>query len=553
MKKLISSAILSAFLTPLCFGQDLTSRFDGETMRRRVITLSSDEFQGRGPGDVGGKMASQYIANELKAAGVKPASRGTYLQGSRYFQNVTMFGVKANPSTLLKVGNETLKFGDDFVATTGAQKAKVTVDADLVFVGYGINAPNYKWNDYKGSPADYRGKVLMILVNDPPATDAEPNLFGGKALTYYGRWTYKYEEAARRGAAGVILVHTTESAGYGWNVVRTSNGNWRYEIARGKKDRTPFLSMKAWATNDAASKVLKASKLDLNDLRDKAKRRDFVPVKTGLRVHLDLNSETKAFFSPNVVGKVEGSDPKLKDQFVVFSAHWDHLGVGSPDAKGDRIYNGAYDNASGVAAVLAIAEVLAKMPQKDRPKRSFLFLFPTAEEQGLLGAEYYSRRPLVPLSKTAADVNLDGVNFFGRVSDFMALGADRSSMIDQINAAARERGLTITPDTQPEQGFYFRSDHFPFAKVGVPSVNFQHGEKFVPELSGEPKAFFKDYNAKYYHQTTDEYHDWWDMNAMIQEAEFALAIGTKLADAPGIPRFKNSDEFAAADKSRFRP
>ena len=296
---------------------------------------------------------------------------------------------------------------------------------------------------------------------------------------------------------------------------------------------------------------MKNAGLDLDDLKTKAKSRDFKPVKTGVSVKLDLQSEMKTFDSPNVVGMVEGSDAKLKSEYVVFSGHWDHLGIGEPDSKGDKIYNGAYDNASGVTAIIGIAEVLAKMPKKERPKRSFLFLFPTAEEQGLLGAEYYSHHPLVPLAKTAADVNLDGVNFFGKVSDFVALGADRSSIIDQITQAAAERNFTIRGDKNPELGYFFRSDHFPFAKVGVPSVNFQHGDSFLQPLSKEAEGFFKDYVAKYYHQTSDEYHDWWDTAAMVQEAELALAIGTKLANLKVLPRYKDTDEFSAADKKRF--
>jgi len=551
MKRVTALFLLFTFVSSVVFAQDRTASFDANKMRERVKRLSADDFEGRGPGTAGGKLAAQYIADQLKASGVKPANKGSY------FQNVKLVGVKADPKTALRVGKtgesngKIYKFGDDFVATTGAQTANVSVNAELVFVGYGIDAPLYNWNDYKGPACDYKGKVLVMLVNDPPATAAEPNLFGAKALTYYGRWTYKYEEAARRGAAGVILVHTTDSAGYGWNVVRTSNGNWRYEIARTPTDKTPFLQFKSWATNDTAANILRQGGLDLESLKNKAKSRDFQPVKTGLTVKLDLQSETKTFDSPNVVGMVEGSDAKLKSEYVVFSGHWDHLGIGEPDAKGDKIYNGAYDNASGCAAILGIADVLAKMPVKQRPKRSFLFLFPTAEEQGLLGAEYYSRHPLVPLAKTTADVNIDGVNFFGKVSDFMALGSERSSMIDQINETARERNFTIKADTKPEQGYFFRSDHFPFAKVGVPSVNFQHGDTFITPLSKEAESFFKDYNAKYYHQVSDEYHDWWDASAMVQESEFALAIGVNLANLSKVPRYKDTDEFSAADKARF--
>jgi len=515
-------------------------------MRERVERLSADDFEGRGPGNAGGKRAAQYIADQMKESGVKPANNGSY------FQNVKMIGVKADPKTVLKVGNESLKFADEFVATTSAQKDKVSVDADLVFVGYGIDAPNYKWNDYKGDPTDYKGKVLMILVNDPPATEAEPTLFGAKALTYYGRWTYKYEEAARRGAAGVILVHTPESAGYGWNVVRTSNGSWRYEIARTPTDKTPFLNMKSWVTNDAAVKLLKGANLNLDELRTKAQRRDFMPVKTGLKVKLDLNSEMMSFDSPNVVGTVDGSDPQLKDEYVIYTAHWDHLGIGEPDTSGDKIYNGAYDNASGVAAVLGIADVLAKMPAKERPKRSAMFVFTTAEEQGLLGAEYYSLNPLVPLAKTAANINIDGANFVGKVSEFSPLGADRSSLKVFAEQAAGARKFTLLSDLHPEQGIFYRSDHFPFAKVGVPAIHLKFGENFDPATSPEAIAFFKDYNTKYYHQPSDQAKSWWNYDAMIQEAEFGLAMGILAGNAKDMPRYNDSDEFSSADKKRFR-
>lgn len=545
MKKVISISLIVTFTFSSVFSQDMASKFDGGKMRERVIRLSADDFEGRGPGNEGGKRAAQYIADQMKASGVKPANKGTY------FQNVKLVGVKADPNTKLMVGDQSYNFGDDFVSTTGAQTANVAVDAELVFVGYGIESSLYKWNDYKGPADDYKGKVLMILVNDPPATGAEPNLFGGKALTYNGRWTYKYEEAARRGAAGVILVHTTESAGYGWNVVRTSNGNWRYEIARVPADKTPFLQYRAWATDDASSKILKQANLDINELREAAKSRDFNPVKTGLKVKLNLNSEMKTFDSPNVVGKIEGSDSKLKKEFVVFSGHWDHLGVGEADARGDKIYNGAYDNASGVAAILGIADILAKTPKKQRPKRSFLFLFPTAEEQGLLGAEYYSRFPLVPLNKTAGNVNIDGVNFFGKARDFAGLGAERSSLDAIVGEVAKERNLTLEGDTRPEQGFFFRSDHFPFAKVGVPAVSLRHGDDFVTPLSGEALTFFRDYTAKYYHQPSDEYKSWWSTEAMIQNAELGLAIAMKIANSRTMPRYKDTDEFAAADKKRF--
>jgi len=542
MKKIFAFLLLVSFCVS-AFGQmNYTNSFDSAVLKERIKKLSADEFAGRSPGD---DRAAKYIADELKKVGAKP------VKGS-YFQNVKLYATKTNPETKLSLSNgENYKFGDDWVGYTDAQKTDVSIDSEIVFLGYGIDAPLYNWNDYKGNAADYKGKVLMILVNDPPATSEEPNLFGGKALTYFGRWTYKYEEAARKGAAGVILVHTTESAGYGWNVVRTSNGNWRYDVARAANSAKPFLNLKAWATNEAATKMLNSANLNLEELKKKATMRDFQPVKTGLKVKIDLKSEGKTQDSPNVVGMLKGSDKKLRKEFVVYTAHWDHLGVGEANKDGDKIFNGAYDNASGVSTVLGIAQVLAKMKKKERPKRSFLFLFPTAEEQGLLGTDYYSQNPLIPLNKTIANVNIDGVNFFGQTSDFKPLGADRSTLMNVINEVAKERNLTVEGDDKPEQGFFFRSDHFPFAKVGVPAVSIQHGDAFLKPLSGEAEKFFKGYNANHYHQPSDQFYDWWDMSAMIQEAEYCLAIGMKLANASELPRYNETDEFSAADKKRL--
>jgi Zn-dependent M28 family amino/carboxypeptidase len=549
MKKLTASLVLVIFLVSLFRSQDLTTRFDAVKMRERVIRLSADDFEGRGPGTDGGRKAARYIADQMKRAGIAPGN------GRSYFQYVPLTGVKADPNSQLNIagtkGSGSFKFGEDFVVTTGTQTAKTSINAELVFVGYGIDAPQYNWNDYKGDRSEFKGKVLVMMVNDPPATSNEPNLFQGRALTYYGRWTYKFEEAARRGAAGVLLIHTDNSAGYGWNVVRTSNGNWRYEITRARRDKTPIVNARGWITNDSAKKIFSYAGLDLDQLRRSAARRDFRPVNTGLIAQLELNSEVKSFRSPNVVGIVSGSDKKLASEFVVLSAHWDHLGIGEADRNGDRIYNGAYDNASGVAALIGIGEVVAKMTKAERPKRSIVFFAPTAEEQGLLGAEYYSTHPIFPLAKTAANINIDGVNFFGKVSDIIPLGAERSTLMDAIKSAADERSITVKPDGRPEQGFFFRSDHFPFAKVGVPSVNLQHGDSFVTALVGPAREFYRDYTAKYYHQTTDEYHDWWDISAMIQEAEIALAISRKVADKREMPRFLSSDEFSAADKKRL--
>ncbi|HEV2829066.1 MAG TPA: M28 family peptidase [Pyrinomonadaceae bacterium] len=517
-----------------------------EAIRAHVKFLSSDLLEGRGTGARGGEIAANYIAAQMEALGLK----GAGANGS-FFQPVSLVGVKANPDTKLTVsgrnGKESFKFADEYVAFTGAQTDEVDVDADMVFVGYGISAPETRWNDYKGDAADYRGKILVILVNDPPATAAEPNLFGGKALTYYGRWTYKFEEAARRGAAGVILLHTDESAGYPWGVVRTSNGSWRFDIAR-TSDETPFLKIRSWVTDQTARKIMKLAGHDLDELRAKAASRDFQPVPLNLKAGINLKSEVKRVQAPNVVGILSGRDPKLRDEFVVYSAHWDHLGVGAPNKNGDTIYNGALDNATGVASVLAIAEALSKLPAAQRPRRSSLFLFPTAEEQGLIGAEWYSKHPLVPLEKTAANVNLDSMNVLGRTHDFIPLGAERSTLLAVVQAVARERGMRVSPDARPEQGSFFRSDHFPFARVGVPSISLKEGNDYVGRSKEWGEEQFKAYNTAHYHQPSDEYRESWDFSGMLQEAEIAMTIGMRIANDAAIPRFNPNDEFAKGQR-----
>jgi Zn-dependent M28 family amino/carboxypeptidase len=525
----------------------LSPALNEDAIRARIKFLSSDLLEGRGTGARGGEIAANYIAAQMEALGLKGAGAN-----GNFFQPVSLVGVKADPNTKLTVsgrnGKEGFKFADEYVAFTGSQTEDVDVDADMVFVGYGIDAPEQHWNDYKGGPEDYRGKILVMLVNDPPATTEEPNLFGAKALTYYGRWTYKYEEAARRGAAAVILLHTDQSAGYPWSVVRTSNGSWRFDIARNPGDNSPYLKIRSWVTDDTARKIMKLAGQDLDNLRAKAASRDFQPVALNLKGKINLKSEVKRVQAPNVVGILPGRDPKLRDEYVIYSAHWDHLGIGAPDKNGDTIYNGALDNATGVASVLAIAEALSKLPAAQRPRRSSLFLFPTAEEQGLIGAEWYSKHPLVPLAKTAGNVNLDSMNVLGPTHDFVPLGAERSSLKAVVEAVARERGLRVSPDARPEQGSFYRSDHFPFARVGVPSISLKEGNDYVGHTREWGEEQFKAYNTAHYHQPSDEYTDSWDFRGMLQETEIAMAIGRRIADAEKMPKFNPDDEFAKAQK-----
>ncbi len=545
-----------AFMLVIAVGQfaviaqkgDYKGLFSEKKLKDIVRFLSDDGFEGRAPGSRTGELSAKFLAFELERLGIKPGNNGSY------FQPVSLFAAKASRDTKLRVSglnaNFDYDFGDEFVATTGAQTEFTRADAELVFVGYGVDAPEQKWNDYKGDDSDYRGKILVMMVNDPPATDKEPNLFGGKALTYYGRWTYKYEEAARRGAVGVILIHTTESAGYGWNVVRTSNGNWRFEVARTPSDRTPYLQFKSWMTDQTAKRVFSQANLNLDELREKAKDRKFKPVNLGLRASLDLKSEVKRVDSNNVVGYFEGSDSNLKNEYVVYTAHWDHLGVGEPNAKGDAIYNGALDNASGCAQLLAIAEALTKLPAKERPKRSQVFLFTTAEEQGLLGAEWYSRNPVYPLERTAANINVDGGNFLGLTKDYGALGADRSNLWDVVQKVLKSRNMNFLPDAYPEQGFFFRSDHFPFAKAGVPALSIQDGDEYVGKEKDFGKKFFEEYNKNNYHQPSDEFSEEWRFDGMVQSLDVTFAIGMEISNMQKLPRYNKDDEFAKAQPDR---
>lgn len=519
------------------------SQISEDRLRAHIKFLSDDRLEGRGTGARGGELAALYIAEQFEAMGLK----GAGAMGS-FWQPVSLVGVKADAKTVMRVEgqnrSETFHFADDFVAFTGAQTDHVDVNADLVFVGYGIDAPEQKWNDYKGPAEDYRGKILVMLVNDPPATAEEPDLFGGRRLTYAGRWTYKYEEAARRGAVGAILLHTNESAGYPWSVVRTSNGSWRFDIARSSSDKTPFLKVRSWVTDETAHRMFALAGLNLDDLRRQAASRDFRPVKMNLTASIDLNSEVKRVEAPNVVALLPGTDPKLRDEYVIFSAHWDHLGVGAPDKTGDAIYNGALDNATGVASVLEIARVLSQLPLAQKPKRSFLFLIPTAEEQNLLGADWYAHHPLVPLNKTAANINLDSMNILGPTADFVPLGAERSTLKAVVDQVARERGLRLSPDPRPEQGSFYRSDHFPFAKVGVPSISLKEGSDYVGHDKEWGEKKFQEYNQAHYHQPSDEYRNDWNFQGMIQEADFAMEIGRRVANLPTLPKFNPNDEFA---------
>ncbi|HXI63605.1 MAG TPA: M28 family peptidase [Gemmatimonadales bacterium] len=491
--------------------------------------LADDLLEGRAPATRGGALAADYIAAQFEALGLEPAGP----DGS-YFQPVALVGMVPHPS--LSWGKpgaaRSLTYRDDFVAWAERPESHIVADGDLVFVGYGIQAAEWRWDDYKDQ--DLRGKVLLMLVNDPGIQDT--TIFNGRALTYYGRWTYKLEEAARRGALGAILVHTTESATYGWDVVR---GSWSVEQFKLDRPATPSIAFAAWVTHDAAQAALAQAGLNLDSLTRAAARRDFRPVTTGVRVSVDVKSELRHVHSANVVARLPGSDPTLARQAVLFTAHWDHKGIG-PAVNGDSIYNGAEDNASGVATVLAIAQAAVQL--QPRPRRSLLFVSTTAEESGLLGSEAYVRDPLMPLAQTAAVINLDVTNVRGATRDIDALGVDRSTIGPMFEAAARTESLAVVhePDVR---GSFYRSDHFPFAKAGVPAVSIEPGLNFIGKPAGWGREQADLYNRTRYHQPSDEYKSTFTYRGMAQEAQVALRLAVAIANAPTMPEWLPRSEF----------
>jgi Zn-dependent M28 family amino/carboxypeptidase len=512
--------------------------------------LSSDLLEGRAPATRGGRLAAEYIAAQLRGYGVEPGVGDT-----SYFQRVPIDIVGAQRATIRVAAagraDATLRYPEDVVVWAGSATEQSRASGELVFVGYGSAAPEYRWDDFKD--ADVRGKVLLVLVNDPPAPASEPNLFGGAAMTYYGRWTYKFEEAERRGAAGALIVHTTERAGYPWHTVV---GSWAKEqrmlprevegATQASGGRLPApLGVRGWITDGAAAALLRQAGLDLAALRRQAESRDFRPVPTGITVDAGFRNDVQHLESENVVGVVRGSDPRLRDEYVAYSAHWDHLGIGPADARGDSIYNGALDNASGVADLLAVARAAAQDAYGPRPKRSQLFVFVTAEESGLLGSAYFAQRPTVPVDRIVANLNVDGGNLLGRVRDLNVLGERKSSLGPQLAALVRPLGMRLSPDEHPEAGHFYRSDHFSFAKAGVPAVSIGEGNDFVGKPAGWGKQQGEDYTAHRYHQPSDEYRPDWDLSGAVQLSEIVLRLGRAVANGARRPTWAPDAEFRA--------
>ncbi len=512
------------------------SELSGERIRAHVKFLASDLLEGRGVGTRGGDLATEYIASQFALAGARPAGdRGTY------FQRVPLVGAETQPNAklLAESGGKTMSFAwrDEFVGVTQMQKSDARFDAEAVFVGHGIVAPEFDWDDFKGT--DVKGKVVILFTNEPPSDD--PKFFGGKALTYYGRWTYKYEQAARMGAAAVFIIHTTPTAGYGWEVVRGTWGKENPQI-RNVLD-APALAYAGWLTQAAGEKLLQMAGKRVDELLTAANTRDFHPIPLGIRIRGDMPTKLRNIESRNVAAVIPGSDPQLKDQAIVFSAHWDHLGISTP-VNGDSIYNGAVDNATGCAMLIEMAHAWKGLTQK--PRRSALFVAVTAEEAGDLGADYYTEHPIFPLGKTALNINLDGFYPFGATKDILVTGAERTTVWPTVQESARRMNLDIKPDPHPEQGLYYRSDHFSFAKAGVPAFSIELGTEYYGKPADYGAKIFDEYNDKHYHQPSDEYREDWNFAGMEEAVKFAFLIGTTVANQEKLPTWHAGDEFLPA-------
>ena len=534
MTKLLFGTFLGLSCAAVAAAQD--SGISGERIRAHVKFLASDLLEGRGVGARGGDLATEYIASQFAVAGAKPAG-----DNGTYYQKVPLVGVRTETGAELSAvaAGKTLPFrwAEEFVATSQLQKPETRFEADAVFVGHGIVAPEYNWNDYKD--VDVRGKIVVLFTNEP--TSEDPKFFAGRALTYYGRWTYKYEQAMRQGALGCIIIHTTPTAGYGWEVVRNSWGSEQpfVKLAPGES----ALALVGWVTQDAGDKLLGMAGRSIGELLKASESREFRPIPLGIRIHAMLSSRIRELETRNVAAVVPGSDPKLKSETVIFTAHWDHLGVGLP-VNGDPIYNGAIDNATGCAVLIELARAWAALPEK--PRRSAVFLSVTAEEGGLRGSEFYGTHPVFPAGKTAVDLNYDALFPNGRTRDVIVGGAERTTLWPVVQQIAQRMGLAIKPDPRPEQGSYYRSDHFSLARVGIPAFTIGEGSEFVGRPADYGKQIFDEYNSKHYHQPSDEYHEDWDFSGLEQMARFGFLIGVEAANQDQLPSWQQGDEFLAA-------
>ena len=541
-------AIVFAAAASLLATDELTERLQPaleaitpDGLLAHIKVLASDEFEGRAPGTKGEELSVKYINDQFKKIGLKPGNPdGTYTQ------EVPLAGIRGEPKMSFAVGDKIteLKYPDDFVASSARLRPEISVDnSDVVFVGYGIVAPEYGWDDYKN--VDVRGKTLLMLIGDPPVPDPkdpsklDEKMFKGKAMTYYGRWTYKYEIAAQKRAAAAIIIHETEPAAYPWQVVRSSWGKENFELDNPNKNMDT-VEARSWITLDTAKKLLADCGQDFDALKKSALSKEFRPVSLKATAYIEIKQQIRSFKSHNVIGKLEGSDPKLNGEYIIYTAHWDHLGR-HPELQGDQIFNGAIDNASGVASVIELGGAFTKL--NPPPKRSVLFMATTAEEAGLLGAKYYTQHPLYPLEKTLADINIDGVNPWGKSRDVEDLTDGNSTLDDLLGQAAGRQGRVLKPNSEPEKGGFYRVDTFEFAKAGVPALHAARGV----EIIGKPPEYGKqkrdEYTAKHYHQPSDQVDPAWDLSGAVQDVQLLFEVGYQVANGDKFPEWKAGSEF----------
>jgi hypothetical protein len=544
-----SVALLAVWLPSVLLGSETSAispaekaaakKITPELIRSHIRFLASDLVEGRGPATRGDQLAEEYIATEMEAMGLTPGA-----PGGGWVQRVSLVGITPKVPEMMTVqaGSQsaTFRYREDFMAFSGVQKPQAEIaDAEIVFVGYGIVAPEYQWDDYKG--VDVKGKILLMMNNDP---EDDPNLFAGKTRLWYGRWDYKYQMAAKKGAVGAILIHTTHSAGYGWQVVQTSWAGEQFELPDEGSSR---IQVKMWATEEASRKIAALGGQDLNQLRAAAEKREFRPVPLGVRLSFSLTNTLATKKSGNVIGMRPGSDPALASEAVIYTAHHDHFGIklgAKPGA--DAIYNGALDNASGVAAVLSVAGALADLPKA--PRRSVYFALVTAEEQGLLGSEYLAKHPPVPPGAIAANINIDVINWFGKTRDLSLVGMGKSSIDEDVVALAKIQGRTVKPDQFPDRGTFYRSDQFNFAKIGVPAAYLKTGIDVIGKPEGWGREQIEAYERNDYHQPSDELRASWDFSGAVEDAQLAFFLGVRVANADAMPRWKPGDEFETARK-----
>jgi Zn-dependent M28 family amino/carboxypeptidase len=512
-----------------------------DALLAHIKTLASDEFEGRPPGSKGEELSIKYIADQFRAIGLKPGN-----PDNSYFQEVPLAGIKSDPHMAFVVNGKPpveLKFPDDFVASSARLQPEIKIgNSDLVFVGYGVVAPEYGWDDYKD--VDVRGKTILMLINDPAVPDSkdpsklDEKMFKGKAMTYYGRWTYKYEIAAQRGAAAAIIIHETAPAAYPYTVVKSSWAKENFELDNPNKNMNA-VSARSWITLDVAKKLFADCGQDFDALKKSAITKEFRPVALNAKANIDIKQALRSFKSHNVIGKFEGGDQKLKDEYLIYTAHWDHLGR-HPELQGDQIFNGAVDNASGDAAVIALASAFPKADPA--PKRSILFMCTTAEEAGLLGAKWYAEHPLYPLEKTLADINIDSMNVWGKARDIEDVSFDFSTMDDALAAAAQRQGRKAIPNSRPEKGAIYRADNFEFSKVGVPSLYIGKGEHLMSRPENGPLRS-DEFDSKDYHQVTDQVNPDWDLSGAVQDVDLLFEVGYQIANADKFPEWKPGNEF----------